>query len=260
MQEQLKEIYELNNSLLKLAENLQDEFSKKNIKRDTLTADLFLLCFFFTKASKTASAVVLLCQQGYTEDAYILVRTIFKILVKLFYVLKDDSIDRARGFILYEKFERKKIVGVMAARNKEKGIKSEEMDELLLSVKNECNDVESKFQISKDKIKWPDKSLEELSREAGLVDLYNVIYRRISLYVHTSARSSESFVSKTDGCVTFYIGPNEKLLPDVLISSFDLFRRIVQEFDNRFNLGYKEKISEVEGKFNKFMQLIMKEK
>jgi len=259
MQEQLKEINELNNSLLKLAENLQDKFSNEKIKIDTLTADLYLLCFFFTKASKTASAVVMLCQEGYAEDACILVRTILEIVAKSLYIFKSDSIERARVFILHDKYERRKQLEKIVGWNRKNTIGNKELEEELERVKVECISLERDFKVSKNKIMWP--NLEVLCKEVGLSDNYYTVYWLSSLYVHTLIRSSRSFVSKTDSGVSFYIGPDEKLSQDVLIWLFDLNRLIVREFDNRFNLGYKEKISEVDEKFNKFMlKLAMNEK
>jgi len=63
-----------------------------------------------------------------------------------------------------------------------------------------------------------------------------------------------SFVSETDKGLSFDIKPNEKLSKDVLIYLFNLFLRMVQEFDNRFELGYQNKISETEEKFATFMR------
>jgi len=259
MQEQLKEIYELNNSLLKLAENLQDEFSHRKIKRDTLTADLYLLCFFFTKASKSASAIVLLCQEGYCEDAYILARSVFEILVKSLYIFKTDSIERARAFILYDNLEKRKQFRKIVNWNKEKGRTHKDMEKELDKAEKICVDLEKDYQIDTVKVRWPQKRLEELSKEVDLLHQYYTSYWISSLYVHTLARSSRSFVSQTDSGLSFYIGPTEKLSKDVLIWSFDLFGRLVREFDNQFDLGYKEKISEIEEEFNKFMQSAMNE-
>ncbi|MDP2961071.1 MAG: DUF5677 domain-containing protein [candidate division Zixibacteria bacterium] len=258
MQERLKEIYELNNSLLQLAENLQDEASGK-IKMDSLKSDLFLLCFFFTKASKTASAIVMLCQEGYAEDAYILARTIFEIVVKSLYIFKSDSIERARAFILYDHLEKRKRLRKLANWNKEKGIMNNNVEEELKKEEEICTDLEKDYQIDEKKVRWSE-NLEEVAKEVDFTHQYYTAYCLSSHYVHTSVRSSRSFVFETDKGLSFYIGPNEELSQDVLIWLFDLFRLIVREFDNRFNLGYQDKILEVEEKFNKFMQSVINEK
>lgn len=62
-----------------------------------------------------------------------------------------------------------------------------------------------------------------------------------------------SFVSETDKGLSFDIKPDEKLSKDVLIYLFYLFVRMVQQFDHRFELGYQNKISELEGQFAKFL-------
>jgi hypothetical protein len=259
MQEQLKEIYELNNSLLQLAENLQDEASGK-IKRDSLTADLFLLCFFFTKASKTASGVVLLCQEGYSEDAYILARTVFEIVVKSLYIFQADSIERARAFILCDHLEKRKQLRKLANLNKRRAEIDKGIEEELKKEEETCSKLENEYQIDEEKVRWSLKSLEELSNEVDLIHHYYTSYWISSLYVHTAARSSSPFVSETDRGLSFYIGPSEKLSQDVLIWLFDSFRQIVREFDNRFNLGYQERISALEERFGKFMQSVANEK
>jgi hypothetical protein len=63
-----------------------------------------------------------------------------------------------------------------------------------------------------------------------------------------------SFVSRTSGVLSFDIKPDEELSKKVLIFLCDFFRRMVGEFDNRFNLGYKEEILKGEDNFAKFMQ------
>jgi len=259
MQEQLKEIYELNNSLLQLAENLQDEFSKRKIKRDTLTADLSLLCFFFAKASKTASVVVLLCQNGcYAEDALVLVRTIFEIVVRSSYIFKSDSINRARDYILYDNFEIRKQLRKVTKWHKKNNVENREVEEELENVETDCETLEKDLQINRDNVIWPKKKLEELSiKEVDLGNIYYTFYWISSLYCHTSMRSSKSYVSESEEGISFDIKPNQQLAKDVLIWLFDLFRLMAREFDNRFNLGYREKISEVEEEFNKFMQSAM---
>jgi hypothetical protein len=253
MNEELKEIYELNNSLLRLAENLQDEFTKRGIRRETLSADLFLLCFFFTKASKTASAVVSLCKEGYTEDAFVLVRTIFEIVVKSLYIFKSDAIERARAFILYDRLERKKQLKKIVEWNRKRMIENREFEEELKKIETECNSLEKDYQISIDKVIWPRKNLEELSTEVDLANIYYTVYWLSSLYTYTSIRSSMAFVSVTDKGLSFDIKPDKKLSKDVLIYLFDLFIRMVQEFDHRFELGYQNNISELKEKFGKFM-------
>jgi len=260
MDDELGEIYELNNSLLQLAENLQDEFNKREIKRDALSADLGLLCFFFAKASKTASAVVFLCQEGYAEDAFVLVRTIFEIVVKSFYIFKSDSIERARAFILYDHFEKRKQLRKIANWNKKEKIENKELEEELKKEEKICETMEKDYPNSIDKVKWPKKNLEELSKEIDLANEYYTFYWISSLYTHTSSRSSMSYVSEKDKILSFDIKSNEELSKDVLCYLCDLFKRMVREFDNRFNLGYQEKISEVEEKFGKFMQSVIKEK
>ncbi|MDP3025016.1 MAG: DUF5677 domain-containing protein [candidate division Zixibacteria bacterium] len=252
----MNKIFELNNSLLQLAENLQDEFSKRKIKRDTLTSDLFLLCFFFTKASKTASAIVHLCQQGYAEDAYILARTVFEIVAKSLYVFKIDSIDRARAFILYDHIEKRKRLQKLANWTKEKSIINQEVEEELKKEEEACINLEKGYQIEEKKVRWSE-NLEEVTKEVDLTHQYYTSYCLSSHYVHTAIRSSRSFVSETDKGLSFYIGPNEQLSQEVLIWLFDSFRQIVREFDNRFNLGYQEKVSAVEERFGEFMKSVI---
>jgi len=255
MNERLKHLDEINKSLLELAENLQDEFSKKKI---ALSPEFVLLCFFFAKASKTASAVFKLCRQGYTEDACVLVRTIFEIVVKCLYIFKENSDEKAKNFILHDKYEIRKQLEKVVGWNRKIDLENKEFEEELESVNRECIILEKDFKISKKKIAWP--HLDVLSEKVGLGNKYYTIYWLSSLYVHTLVRSSRSFVHETDSGLTFSIGPDEKLSEDVLIWSFDLFRLVVREFDVRFNLGYKERISEVEEKFNKFMLSVTNEK
>jgi len=245
MNDKLKEIYELNGSLLQLAENLYDElFIKRGI---TPSEDLALLRFFFIKAYKTAKAVVFLFQEGYPEDAFVLVRTIFEILVNSCYVFESDSTKRARAFENYGKFRRKNKIEIVIDLYRKKMIENKEFEEELKKLEAECNNLEKDYQISEAKALWHNKNLEDRSRDVGLVDLYNTLYHMCSLYCHSSWASSRSFFFETDKGWFFGIKPDsdEELSELVLISLFDLFIRMVQEFDHRFELGYQNKISDL---------------
>jgi len=250
MNEELKEIYELNNSLLQLAENLQGELIKKPI---TLSPDLGVLRFFFAKASKTAKAVVFLCQEGHPEDALVLVRTIFEIVVKSFYISKSDPIERARAFILYDALKKRKQFRKMAAWNRERMIEDREVEKALKKIEDECDTLEKDPQISRDTLMWPKKHLSELSKEVDLTWEYLTFYWISCLYTHTDIRSCMSFVSETDKGPSFDKKPDDKFTKNVLIYLSDFFIKIIQEFDCRFNLGYQNNISELKEKVEKFM-------
>ena len=254
MDNELIEIFHLNNELLRLAEGLQDEFNNRHIKREALTADLHILCFFLAKVSKTASAIVGLCQKNFAEDALVLVRTVFEMLVRMLYIFKNDSVERARAFIIYDHIEKRKQLRKIAEWNRKNNIENKAIEDELKKREKICSTLEKRYEICTDTLLWPRKSVEKLAAEVNLTHKYNTVYWKCSVYGHTAISSSRSFVSESKQGISFDLKPDEEVSKEVLIYLFDLFKPLLVEFDSRFNLGYHSKISKLNERFEIFVK------
>src|SRR3990167_2784685 len=78
-----KPFFDLNNKLFQLTDNM---VNSGKIKRDSPLHDV--IAFLFGKAYKTFQAVDILMQRGYGQDAAILARSLFEILVNMKYLAK----------------------------------------------------------------------------------------------------------------------------------------------------------------------------
>src|SRR5258706_12390118 len=146
-----------------------DEYLKKEI-RNTGPKDA-LIAFTIAKAYKTHSAVMLLCKEGYVEDASILNRTIFELLVALLYVLKDPTDERAYRYYAFDWILRKKMFGY-AEKNPEllrqleqRALKPKQGDVSIAEVKKMATQVQEKYRFKG--YNWSDKSLGEMAEEVG---------------------------------------------------------------------------------------------
>ena len=98
-----KELFDFNNELRKIVDGVMDrEFHK-------ITPKVAFTTFALGKAYKTHEAILLLCLNGYGEDAAILTRSLFDLSITLLYILKDPTNKRVLRYFHYDSVIRKKI-------------------------------------------------------------------------------------------------------------------------------------------------------
>jgi hypothetical protein len=104
-EEFIERLLEMNDSFNKMSANkaqLPFEFENKKIN--------WFIALMFAKAIKTHSALILLCRQGYGEDAFILARSLFEVVLDVAYILKEDTEKRlSRYFDFFSKISSDRI-------------------------------------------------------------------------------------------------------------------------------------------------------
>jgi hypothetical protein len=236
--EHLSKCFNLASSFLKLGEDLQNEFNKRQISPDTLSAEGAVLCFLFAKNLTTAEAVLILCRERYPKDAMILVRTIFEAVLWVLDIFREPhrAEEKARAFIKYDPIDRrKKLKQVLELPQKDDNIKEQLISELKRA-EGETIELEKELKGRKDLLKYGDTPVRELANNNGLLYLYLTFYWLSSHYAHNVIRSSLPFVQDSDKGVDFIAGPSEKGIDEVLIYLCHFLWYLINQFNSFLKL------------------------
>jgi hypothetical protein len=231
MPEEIKTLLSFNDRLHRIADTqLQSEIRDGSNK-------VFFEAFVLGKAFKTYEAILLLCRSGYGEDAFMLARTLFELMVTNSYILRDSTEDTLMRYMHYDWVTRKEmydyIVSVpdlLAQLNAE--IASGKRINTVPEVEEEYKNAMAKYSYRNG---WSDKSIKGMSEAIGRMDMYNTVYKMQCTVGHTNARSMNEYAQLADEGSVLNIGPNWDLTRATLVVAFDCFFHILKEADAQFS-------------------------
>lgn len=245
-----KEYFDLTSSFLKCAESLQDEFVKKRIGREKLGGEGFVLSFLFAKSHKTTKAALLLCKSGYPEDALILGRVNFEAALWALYISKDKegAAEKAQAFIRYDAIDGKRALDKLLNAY-------EDGDEFKTKLQEALSEVQKGLPMTEDEYKrickLAGKTVFDLAKDVKLLHLlYCSFYRESSFYTHNRIRSSNSYVSESNGHMEFWVVPTEKGLRNILIHLCLFLWYLMDKFNSLFGLGADEILTQKREELN----------
>ncbi len=139
-----------------------------------------LVATMYGKAAKTFGAVLKLCRLGFGEDALILIRANVNLMINFFYILSENSVERAGDLIAYSHQEQKKYLQV--------GHKAEPewMKQLNWG------------EINERAKQWDRVKIRERAEKAKQLSHYDVGYRFYSSIEHSDAVALSRYIEKWD--------------------------------------------------------------
>lgn len=242
MTEEVNILLKFNKELHHLVEaKLQSDITDKNNK-------VFFTAFALGKAFKTYEATGVLCRSGYGEDAFMLARTLFELMLTTVYILQDPTEDRLTRYASHDWVTRKQMYdnivssdSLLAGFNTE--IESGDRPNTVAEVEAEYKKVMEKYKYQNGT--WSDKSIKGMSEAIGRLDAYNTVYKLQCTLGHTNARSMNEYVSITDRGTILNIGPNWDLVKNTLVMAFDCFFHIAQEANEQFSWSLENTLEEL---------------
>jgi hypothetical protein len=206
------------------------------------------VAFCVGKAYKTHGALMLLCQQGYGQDAAILVRSLVDLLFTMIYILKDTTDGRLQRYFAYDWILRKRTYDY--AKTKPELFKLlEERSMNLNSDDNSIEEVEKYAKLAKEKFKfgrdWSDKTIRQMAEEIGRSDLYLTVYRLQSQLMHTAPRVMNEYLKRSSNGYIIDVGQNSQWVEESLVTAFDCMYHLIGEYDKLLELGYAKKLDNI---------------
>lgn len=242
-----KVLISFNQELRNLADKILDKDRTMVGPRDMFTA------FAIGKGYKTHEAVLLLSKRGHGEDASILARSLFDLLINLLYIQADKTDGRAYRYFQYDWILRKKmfdhVLGKPEIMKKiqERINNPKPDDSTIKEVKEQAKLAQEKHNYT-DK-GWSDKSLYDMAQEVGRIDAYKTIYRLECQLDHNATRSINEYAKQSKGGVVFDVGQSENWVEESLVIDFDFYYSILGAFNSHFKAGFDTELSDLENRY-----------
>lgn len=253
-----KEYFNLASSFLECANNLQNECVSRKITREKLGAKGFVLSFLFAKSYKTTKAALLMCKNGYPEDALILARVNFEAALWALYILKEkeNAEEKAQAFIKYDAIDRKERLQKILKHYENSDEFKEKLQEVLGQVQKELPVTEDECRRV---CKLAKKRVKDLANKSAIDStlswlLYSSFYWESSNYTHNSIRSSNSYVSDSEGHINFLLVPAEKGLRNVIVHLCLFLWYVMDRFNFLFELGLEKTLTDKLAELNDFFK------
>jgi hypothetical protein len=208
----------------------------------------FFVAFVMAKAFKTYEALGVLCRAGYGEDAFMLARTLFELMITTAYILQDETEGRLLRYMSYDWVTRKKMYEYVVTKEEllihlNKEIESGNRDNTIAEVEEEYKKAMEKYHYNNNG--WSDKNIKEMSEAVGRADAYSTVYKLQCTVSHTNARSMNEYIKITEEGTILNIGPNWDLVQNALVIAFDFFFHIAKQADSQFSWGIENTLEEL---------------
>ena len=196
-----------------------------------------LVLLFLTKAQKTHAAIMLLCSDGYGQDAVVLSRSILELLITIKYILADSTDGRVDRYVSHDWVLRSELYENLKNREELAVIPTEKIQE----IKANADAAQKKYGY-KPYGGWSDKTMYYMAKEIGEESNFNICYGIQCSFSHSSARSMMEYMKESDGQYVFDAGKSERYINPALAMAFDFQKSLCLEADKLFSLGFTEEL------------------
>ncbi len=251
-----KALLSFNQEIRNLADKMMDQNKKIEGPKDIFTA------FAMGKGNKTHGAIFLLCKQGYGEDASILARSLFDLLINLLYINADKTNKRIYRYFDYDWVLRKDMFDYILGKPpimgkiRERVSSPEQYDTIIKNIEKQSKSAQEKYNYTNRG--WSDKSLFDMAKEVNRFKAYKTVYRLQCQLDHNASRSMNEYAKDTQGGILFDVGQSENWVEESLVIAFDFYYSIIVAFNSHFKAGFKAEISDIENRYVTELSVINK--
>jgi hypothetical protein len=158
-----------------------------------------ILSLLFVKAVKTYRAIRILCEQGYGEDATVLLRSLFQVVVTAQYLVHEDSRRRVAAYVGYYPVANLKLLDPAMADPQFAARMAARGGVDLPGLRRTAGRAKKRFKFSPTSaLAWAGVTLRKAARDVGQGESYDSLYRIASGFEHSSAGSLLSYGSGPD--------------------------------------------------------------
>lgn len=250
MTELIKKLFALNEKLQLLANSITDKRKWVNSSKGHYVA------MAFGKGYKTYSAILLLCHNGYGQDALVLARTLFELTINTLYIFSDSTDCRVGRYFAYQSVLRKKAIEYylrdeqltqkLIARFKEKA-----KGETIESVQQRANEVQKQYKYTNNR--WSKYGLSVMAKEVGLEHVYKTLYKVQNDLVHSTVGGIDDYLLFENQELTVKIGSDYKWIEQCLVTNLHMFSLLTGQFSLYFSLGKDAELQELSKELEKIL-------
>ncbi len=255
MTERIKKLFALNEKLLVLADSMTEG------RQYTDTRKGHYLAMAFGKGYKTYAAILLLCRHGYGQDALVLARTLFELIVNTLYIFSDSTDGRIDRYLDYQWIIRKKAISyylqdeqktkMLTDKFKEKG----KTEDTIERIQQRAKEVQKQYGYKKNT--WAEFNLSVMSRDVSLEHIYKTLYKVQNDLVHSTAGGIDDYLSfeSEKNEVTVKIASDYKWVEQSLFANFHMFSLLTGQFSLYFSLGKEAELQELPKELEKIIAM-----
>lgn len=259
MKESIKTLFEYNNRLREIVESRFDD------KFDMSESERAFIAFFFAKAYKTHTSIVILCDRANGQDAAILVRSLFELLVTAKYILQDETGDKLRRWIFYDWvirqrwYEQSRTNEGLARLIEQIASRPKPGDNTIEEINREAEKAKEIYNYNY-RFGWSDKSIADMSGSIGMGDVYKTVYRLTSDLHHSAVRTVNDYISKDEEVFKADTAPSDTWVEETLVSAFHFFLLLSGLWNDEFSLQNEDRLQAVHDEFVMYVKELNKKK
>ena len=201
-----------------------------------------LLLLLLTKGLKTYHAIQLLCLQGYGQDAMLLMRSFFELVVTAQYLTQTDTRQRVAQFRAYYNILSAQLIDVrkndptFVQSLKERGART------LRKIGSDRQRAKRRFPFFRGgAMGWTGSNLEQVAAAVGQKGAYDSLYRLSSQFEHPSFFALHRYVFPAARTIAEAVTPSREHVNQVLASLFIEMLILLEVIIRAFRLGmYRE--------------------
>jgi hypothetical protein len=203
-----------------------------------------------------------LCQEGFGEDASILNRTIFELLITLLYILKDPTDERAYRYYAFDWILREKMFKYaeqkpeLLLQLEQRALRPKSGDVSIDEVKKMAQEVQKKYSYKG--YNWSDKSLGEMAEEIGRGGQYKTMYRLSSQHTHSHSRVMNDYIKRTKTGFINFAGISDNWVEQDLVMAFDFFSGIFAAASDQYGWHAEKELDKLYKNYLQVMESINK--
>jgi len=243
--EQYKDLFQFHEKLRSILEPVLDKHPEP-----TNTKQGFLL-YALAKSHKTQTAILLLCEKGFGQDAGILSRTMFELAITALFIAKDKSGKIAERFFDYDWIMRANMYDIVPKKTKFQD-KLEERDPdrtIIKEVLQEAKKIKEKYP-GIENFRWSEETFYKMAKAVNRLDTYKTAYHLQCNLSHPNPRNTNDYFVESNGTLEVNADSDNKWISESLVATFDFFFHTISVWNDEFKFDLESKLDDLAKRFS----------
>lgn len=196
-------------------DQLLENFNLRQVKLFDLSASRRIFLFILTRSLKTYASILVLCRQGYGQDAAVLLRGFLENLITAEYILHNpaQADDLAARFVAYKWIVFKRSLSEQErALQKSSPQKQAAFADYKALVLKRVDEFKRRFRISSDRalVTWSGKTVRDMARHVSpqLAAEYDRTFRVCSRFSHPTILGDHEYMIRDSNDLVFSTTPS----------------------------------------------------